>query len=36
MHFVPLKGQERCMGGWNWPQITRIRQIFADFFNRFR
>ncbi len=31
MHFAALKGQNRCIGGWNWPQITRMKPIFADF-----
>ncbi len=31
MHFVALKGQDRRMGGGNWPQMTRIKQIPADF-----
>ncbi len=33
MHFVSLKAQDRRIGGWNWPRITRIKQIFADFSN---
>ncbi len=34
MRFASLKAQNRRIGGWNWPQITRIKQIFADFSNR--
>ncbi len=30
MHFASLKEQDRRVGGWNWPQITRMKQIFAD------
>ncbi len=35
MHFASLKAQDRRIGGWNWPRITRIKQIFADFSNRY-
>ncbi len=34
MHFASLKAQDRRIGGWNRPRITRIKQIFADFSNR--
>ncbi len=34
MHFASLKVQDRRIGDWNWPRITRIKQIFADFSNR--
>ncbi len=34
MHFASLKAQDLRIGGWNWPQITRIKQIFADFFEQ--
>ncbi len=35
MYFASLKSQDRRIGGWNWPRITRIKQIFADFSNRY-
>ncbi len=35
MHFASLKAQDRRIGGWNWPRITQITQIFADFSNRY-
>ncbi len=35
MHFASLKAQDRRIGGWNWPRLTRIKQIFADFSNRY-
>jgi len=34
MHFVSFKDQDRCIESWNWPQITRMKQILADFSNR--
>jgi len=34
MQFASLKGQERRIGRWNSPQITRMKRIFADFFKK--
>ena len=31
MNFAAFNGWDRGMGGWNWSQMTRIKQILCIF-----